>query len=374
MVHVTERPDGSKVATLVYEDPITGEKKRKYFSGKTRTIVNRKYEDFVDKLKAQISVTGKGLTVSQWIDKWWAGYAPTVSTSTQRVYKGRIEGIRRDLGSMLLKNVRTSDLQTFISEKAGKSKTIIRGYDILLRSIFRTAQNDRLVASDPTVGIKLPKAAPEGSHKYLEKEYQDVIAATWREHRLGPAAMLMLHAGLRISEAAAFDCSRHVDWDRNVIKIEEALKKTIDSPYAGEIGDPKDDSFGEVPICPELVEVLRSVPGRVVTKVDGTPVSAGCLQMLSTSYSTFLETKVNGVEKRKATPEQLANWKEVNWRTHDSRATFTTNCFERGVSVPGVREWLRQKSAEPLWKAYLKYSGAARDKDTAIFTGQHPDT
>ncbi|GHU73006.1 hypothetical protein AGMMS49992_10230 [Clostridia bacterium] len=110
----------------------------------------------------------------------------------------------------------------------------------------------------------MPKHAPAGKHKYIDQEVQDLINSTWREHWFGPAMMLMTHAGLRISEVMAFDCDRHIDWDRYMVKVEEALKRTSDKENKYKIGSPKDDSVGESPIDTALEEVLRGRHGRIV--------------------------------------------------------------------------------------------------------------
>ncbi|GHU73008.1 hypothetical protein AGMMS49992_10240 [Clostridia bacterium] len=72
-----------------------------------------------------------------------------------------------------------------------------------------------------------------------------------------------------------------------------------------------------------------------------------------------MKLKLNGIEKRKASAEQLANWKVVDLRTHDGRVTFTTNCLEKGAEPETVRRFTRHKCLSVMLNSYVGLSSKA---------------
>ncbi|GHU71472.1 hypothetical protein AGMMS49992_05540 [Clostridia bacterium] len=83
--------------------------------------------------------------------------------------------------------------------------------------------------------------------------------------------------------------------------------------------------------------------------------------------------KLNGVEKRKASAEQLANWKVVDLRTHDGRVTFTTNSIEKGASFETVRRFTRHKSMSVMMDSYVQQSSKAAQEDIEKITGRRKE-
>ncbi|GHU80007.1 hypothetical protein AGMMS49992_32610 [Clostridia bacterium] len=295
-------------------------------------------------------------------------------TEQQTAYEKSQVLAKYAMGAMRLNEVRLSHVQAYINLRENMSGTTIVKYSSVLKSMFKAALQERLIIYDPCVSMKNPKHAPKGRHKYLDQEIQDLIDSTWREHLFGPAMMLMMHAGLRISEVMAFDCDKHIDWDRHMIKVEAAAKRTTDKEKKVKTSLPKYDSIGESPIDTALEEVLHGRHGHILVNSRGKnkdkPAYYEFYQSMFKGYKDFLEMKLNGVKKCKASDEQLANWKVVALRTHDGRVTFTTNSIEKGAALETVRRFTRHKSLSVMLDSYVQQSSKAAQEDIEKITGR----
>ena len=119
---------------------------------------------------AGTQITGAGLTLSEWMDRWFEEYAaPTLRPSTLATYKVIINiHIRPVLGDKKLGSLKRTDVQRFynalkkkeIAIKGG-GKTLadsyVRKIHMLLHEILEAAVRERLIPKNPTEGTTVPK-------------------------------------------------------------------------------------------------------------------------------------------------------------------------------------------------------------------------
>jgi len=113
-------------------------------------------------------------------------------------------------------DIRYSEVQAWVAELSCKRGTAIvqTAYSVLAR-ILDDAVRDRLLASNPARGVKLPKRAPR-RNVYLTAAQLEQLAAESGHHR--SLVLLLGVGGLRWGEAAALRV-RDVDFLRRRIEL-----------------------------------------------------------------------------------------------------------------------------------------------------------
>ena len=121
---------------------------------------------------AGTQITGAGLTLSEWMDRWFDGYAaPTLRPSTLAAYKEIINiHIRPALGDKKLGSLKRTDVQKFYNALKKKKvckrgvvgeKTLadshVRKIHMLLHEILEAAVREGLIPKNPTEGTTVPK-------------------------------------------------------------------------------------------------------------------------------------------------------------------------------------------------------------------------
>jgi integrase len=123
--------------------------------------------------------------------------------------------------------VRFSDVQAWASElSTGRGAAVVQTCHSLLRRILDDAVRDKMLASNPAQGVKLPKRPP--SRKvYLTAAQLNRLAAESGRHR--SLALLLGVGGLRWGEAAALRVGdvdflrRRIELHRNAVKVSNRI-------------------------------------------------------------------------------------------------------------------------------------------------------
>ncbi len=124
-------------------------------------------------------------------------------------------------GTTRISDIRFSDVQAWVSSTR-RSPVVVKLNHLVLRGILADAVKDRLLASNPAVGVKLPKQVRH-ENTYLTRDQLDLLAEESGRHR---SLVLLLGAGgLRWSEAAALRvCDidffrRRITLHRNAVRV-----------------------------------------------------------------------------------------------------------------------------------------------------------
>ena len=100
-----------------------------------------------------------------------------------------------------------------------------------MQEMFHQAYRSRLIAFDPSDGLKLPKNVKR-SHRSITEEERAHILEVAAYHPSGLWVLLILYTGLRPGEAAALQW-KDIDFDRNEIHVYKAIESgtnTIKTP------------------------------------------------------------------------------------------------------------------------------------------------
>lgn len=120
-----------------YNDPTTGELKRKKFTAKTDKEVKAKGESFLKGIEKGLLPDNDKMTVWQWLERWLIDYIkPNVRIKSFEKYESCLKNyIKPKIGEQLLMKIKTPDIQRIFNEMSitagtkglGVSTSTVRG-------------------------------------------------------------------------------------------------------------------------------------------------------------------------------------------------------------------------------------------------------
>jgi integrase len=172
------------------------------------------------------TLISKNMSVESWFDEFMKTYkAKSISPETYDDYYSRFNSkIKPVIGKMKLKDVREIHCQKVINKMEGSSKTYIGKVSYTMDQMFRRAKKNHLMLDNPAADLEPVEGAEDGERRPItdiERKYTYIVA---EYHRAGLWIKTILLAGLRPSETAALQ-GRHLEFDKNRIKIEGSVKK-----------------------------------------------------------------------------------------------------------------------------------------------------
>jgi integrase len=198
MASITKRPDG--VWRARYRDE-AGREHSKHFGRKvdaqrwldrvTASVVTGSY---VDRKAGKISFASY---FEQWSGRqvWVTGTVEAMKLAARSV----------TFTDMPMRSIRPSHVESWVKKMsaAGLAPTTVTTRFNNVRTVFRAARKDKIIATDPTGGISLPrKRRAEAAMTIPTTEQVGKIMAA-ADVRLRPLIGLCAFAGLRLGEAAA---------------------------------------------------------------------------------------------------------------------------------------------------------------------------
>ena len=97
-----------------YEDPVTGEHKRKYITSIDKGERDRKAKEWEEYIEKQHSPEAERITVGEWMDQFLSLVKPTIKVKTYENYESVIRvHLKPAFGNVLLKKLRKRQVQEF---------------------------------------------------------------------------------------------------------------------------------------------------------------------------------------------------------------------------------------------------------------------
>lgn len=350
-----QRPDGR------YRVKFQG----KYFYGTTQREAYAARDEYVRMLEAGMREESMGITVSAYAAKWVSTYKSHLATAS---YNTHVRILNRfcahnDIGSKRMSHVDTSDVQSFFNTLNGMSYSSICDARDTIKGLFRGALADRIINYDPTLSVSIPKGT-KGTHRAITLRERQLITDT--AHRMRPAIMTMLYAGLRRGEVLALNIDRDVDFVNKTITVREAVRfSTQNMP---EIVDPKTEAGARtIPLLDILSNELQGLHGLVCPSASGEHMSQIAWVRAWDSYITALETEANGCHKRwygrtkahkaqLAAGESLPPWVSISIRSHDLRHSFCSMLYDAGVDLKSAMLWMGHADQKMTMQIYTHLS------------------
>lgn len=340
------------------------------------------------------------MSVSDYMDYWMKNYVEVeCAPNTISGYRGVIKNhIKPKLGHYKLKSLSTPVLNDFILGIYNSGYT--RKMLIYIKTVISGALNyavttARLISTNPMVGVKVP-SYKKGGKKGRTREaitietFNKLISRFQEGSNFYIPLMLGFHAGLRIGEAYALTWE-DIDLKNGTINVNKQITKP-DGYKNWFFSSPKYDSFREIGIGTELLEVLRKERKKqleneikygihyttqyAIKSIDGQREYNYVMQ--SEKSVGNVGSRINLVNVREngqmMTPESFKyasrviryELEESEFDYHTLRHTHTTLLIEHGADVKYVSERLGHKDINTTLKIYTSVTDKMRKNNIEI--------
>ena len=314
------------------------------------------------KLSSQKGFSSRS-TVSEYALPWLKRSFPSVADLTYTGLAIHLQHLIDCIGDKPLAEVIPSDLkQVYATEYKGLSNSYIRSAKQLYCALFDSAQADRLITSNPARDkTAKPGKGKKPKERILTAKQREYIETLCLDHRMHPAVMAMLYAGLRPQECKALNIDRDIDFENNTITVQKQVH--IDGQKYAVSGELKTDwSKRTIPLFPPLKTALQGRTGMLITSAHGKPVTIQAWKTGWQSYIYCMETAINGISKRwygktkdqktKKEAGELPAWIDFDIVPYTLRHAFCAFCRDNGVDINTCRRWMGHSDAKMILKVY----------------------
>jgi len=247
------------------------------------------------------------MTFNELVDRWKTGTGRTYNPTTLLHYTNALRYVTPTFGARRISTINFDAISTFLSAQANVySKSTIRSMKVVLGITLEYALRNEWIKSDPSDGVKLPKACCEDNlvkrNCLPAQQITDLVAVLSEPYSTFVA--FMAETGARIGEAAGL---RPEDFDGEFVHIQRRVYNGV----VGKLKTKKSDRW--VPVSAQLKRQMLAIAGEwIFCTRAGTPVDDG--NMLRRHI--YPACKSLGFT--------ISGW-------HDLRHTFTTTLRKRGV-------------------------------------------
>ncbi|MGO4600081.1 tyrosine-type recombinase/integrase [Terrabacter sp. 2RAF25] len=349
MASITKRPDGQWRAR--YRD-VHGREHAKHFA---RKIDGQRW---LDEITAS-TVTGQyvdpkagRVTFDAYFTRWAGRQVWAPMTEVQN------DLVRRSVpfGTVRMADLRRSHLEEWVKAMSatGYAATTITTRVNVVRAALKAAVSDRVISSDPSPGLRLPRRRrAEASMSLPSAEaIAALLAAT--DDRMRAYIALCAFAGLRLGEASGLKLS-DVNFLGRTLRVERQVQRRRGG--SAEIRPPKYGSERTVFLPDELLQMLTghvqghgTLPdGWLFPTADGRPIPPTTVN--AWWHRTLKTAGVEGVH------------------IHGLRHFYASGLIAAGCDVVTVQRALGHKSASVTLNTYAHLWPSAEDRTRAAASG-----
>lgn len=348
---------GKLCADMVYY--INGKRHSKQFSGKTNEIIEEKIEQFkADLFNDELILLSPDLSFEKFTLSWLNNVKKykVQQNSFNAILRNFQTKIAPQIGHIPMNRITYLDIQRFVNSLKDDGYafgTISIIYSIIRESILYYRILTEQVYN-PCEGIELPKYIKPNTDKlYYDQNERNLIenaAFSLDEndeyvYRYGPAIILMMYTGMRVSEATALTWhdinfkEKLIDINKSALTVKENGHYIIVNTYGGKTSC----SIRNIPMSTKarwcLIELKKLAKDSkyVITTPQGEQVKR---QNIANQLTKLLRD-TNVIESNESRG------------THSLRHTFASMLFENGCNVKIVSELLGHKSVKLTENTYI---------------------
>ena len=344
----TQRADGRfEVAVYLGVDEETGKKIYKHCYGNTQQEADEKALQLKIEMDRGIDISAND-TFKVWAERWLKNKKTEVSASWFINIKTHVNYVVDEFGHIEIKKIEIAHIKDLLNRLAEKnpntgkpsSKNLVKNIRNTASQILNFAIENRVMDFNPAKYVKLPKSAKPTKRRRPLTE-QEISWVENTEHRAKPAAMIMMHAGLRLGELIPLQWN-DIDLDEKTISVVKSVEM-IDSRYVvkeGTKGGEEEENTRVVDIPNKLVNYLYRLKKETILvcpRVNGAMHTGTSWRSMWSSYLGELN-RINGdftflsKPKSKFTPGGTP-FVIQRITPHMLRHTFCTLMYKAGVDV-----------------------------------------
>lgn len=335
------------------------------FYGKTSAEAIEAREIYKEVEKNQQLSMLIGPTIEEYSKKFLKNAKAGTRPQTKREAEIHMRRMIDRYGFYRLNDIKPSDIkEIYVEDYAGLSDSYIKSACRLYRAFFDAAVEDgycklnpaRMKSSKPTKGY-------ENSHRAVTDQEREWILNYCKDHKLYPAVMAMLYAGIRPPEAKALNIDKAFDKKNMELSISEFAHLKDNNHYEVDTIGKTKRSSRKIPVFPPLFDAIKDKHGLLVPTKDGKICTIQAWKSAWSSYLYCMNTAINGCPKRwyGKTKEHkailnaggfLPPWREFKIVPYDLRHSFCVFCRDNGVEINTCINWMGHKDAKMILKIY----------------------
>jgi integrase len=226
MARMTKRKDGRWTTNRTFKNPITGERRRVYFTGKTQSEVKAKVAAAVERHHAGVPVTDSKRTLGEWLGEWrttWLKASDRADSTKQNYATVLRVHVEPMLGQVPLDRLTPGHLVRVLNkmEEEGKAGSTRRTVRTALVLALADAKRSGLLAKNVAEATDRPRNPDKEARHLTPEEAAKFLAAT-EGLRYADALRLALLLGLRRGEVLGLRWE-HIDLDRKELRVRGSL-------------------------------------------------------------------------------------------------------------------------------------------------------
>lgn len=343
------RADGRIAAQIYIGKGEDGKRKYKTVYGATQKEVDAKAEEIRIRLHKGLDLSHDADTFAQWRDRWLAVKLMDVGASQEASINSQLKHLA-PLDGFPLRDIKPYNIQDIIVSLAKKNpntgkptaKKTLTDIRNTARAIFQYAIEQRVIDYNPADAVRVPKTAPKSTRRALSADEIQMI--TEFKHRMQPAAMIMLYAGLRRGELIPLLWS-DIDLEAGTISVTKGIDLKAD--YGEQLKAPKTDAGWRTVYIPQiLIDYLKEyrnslqVPNVLVCPtVHQKMYTATSWKTSWHSYLLDLDVVYGKIPQKKTKySKQFHGITMDNITPHMLRHTAATMMAEAGMDPATVKE------------------------------------
>ena len=332
-----KRKDGRYQIRVTLPDGVS-----KLVYGKTQAETREKAKALQREWESGL-VLGDTTTVGEWAVRWFDTYKADVRKVTRETYAILYNKyILPEIGRLRLQDVRPAHLQAILLHVSSKSESLQSKVLIILRQLFKTARQNRLITFDPTEGLKITHKAAPPKDKYLSRQQQENLLYGVQDKKARAFVGLCLLAGLRREEALGLQWG---DIAQDVLRIRRAVT-FVDNDIDPDMSLKSKSAYRDVPIMGELSQIIADTPKTAIWVI---PSATG--QAMTKSAFRRMWHKVETSVDFKVTPHML-------------RHTFASICHAAGVDLKTAQVWMGHSTIAVTANVYTHLDAATKKAES----------
>lgn len=204
---------------------VNGNKKQKYFYGKTKAEVKQKMLAYQGEIE-------KGRTFLEVAEEWYDRHIPTLESNTLKSYLPAYKRALYRFGDIRINQITPTDINLFLLEfistyKAARKTAATQR--MILNLIFKHATISGDIKYNPVSEISIPKNLPKKKRELpsdgdIEKIKNSINC------QFGLFAYFLLYTGCRKGEALAIQL-KDINFESKTISISKSIYFVSNSPY-----------------------------------------------------------------------------------------------------------------------------------------------
>lgn len=352
----------------------TGE--RIYVSGKTKKERDEKVKQKLIEYGSANTGALDNTPFKTYAYRWLQAYKapPKVRPGTYAIIKANLENhVLPFFGEKLLREVTAIDLQEYLNTLSGYSKSLQAKCVQIVKAIFRTAVDNRLLTFSP---VRKDDFKPGGTNSKVEEpltpEQSQRLLDAVRGTRAYPFCLLALTTGMRRGELLGL-MWEDIDLDAKTPVIHVSHNKAFvqnkpDAPVTELLKTeaasrtlplPK----GTVDYLKELKETSRSP--YVLSMENGKSLTKNSFRSMWEVVTSRTAGEGKEIGKRVRGSKTGVVSLDFHCHPHQLRHTYATRLFESGCDLKQVQYLLGHSKPEMTLRVYVHYQNKTRAQETA---------